>query len=107
MRHAKFFAPGFFAVIEVNTNNHFSAYHSQTLNDIQTNAAKTKHHTNTSGFCLGGINHRTNAGSHTATDVANFVKRCGFVDFGNGNFWQHSKIGKRRRAHIMQNWFAI
>ena len=107
MRHAKFFAPGFFIVIQIDTNNHFCADHPQPLNHIQPDTAQTKYHTDTSGLGFRGINHRPNARCHPATDIANLVKRRGLVDFRNSDFRQYGKIGKCRGAHIMQDGFAI
>ena len=92
MRHAKFFAPGFFAVIHINANNHPRANHAKPLNHIQPDTAKPKNHRNAAQFSLGRIDHRANAGCNAAADIANLVKWRGLIHLGKRNFRQNRKI---------------
>ena len=92
MRHSKFFAPFLFTIIKVDAHDHIGPNHTKALNDIQSDAAKAKHHCIASKLCLGGVDHGTNSSGHAATDIADFVKRRCLVDLGQSDFRQHRKI---------------
>ena len=55
---------------------------------------------------LGGIEHRTDAGSHTAADVANLFEGGVFTNFGQSNLGNHRVVCKRGRSHVMEHWLA-
>ena len=103
MCHAKFFTPGLFGIIHINTNNHTSPNHAQPLNDIQANTAKSKDYANAARLSLGRIDHRANPSCNPASDITNLIERCGLINFGKCNFRQDCEVGKGRGSHIMQN----
>src|SRR3546814_339584 len=48
-----------------------------------------------------GPDDRAYAGRHAATDIADLIEGRVLPDLRNGDFGQHSEIGKGRAAHIM------
>ena len=53
------------------------------------------------------INHRPDARSDPAADIANLVKRRVFADFGQSDFRHNCAIGEGRAAHVMMDRRAI
>src|SRR5262249_37966922 len=53
-----------------------------------------------------GVDHRADAGSHAAADVADLVERRVLADFRHRDLWQHGEIRESRAAHVVVDLLA-
>ena len=59
------------------------------------------------GVTFGGIDHRADAGRHTAADVAARVEGRVLADLRDGDLRQHGEVRKGRAAHIVVDRLAL
>ena len=65
VRHPEALAPLLLAVIDVDADDHVGAREPQSLNHVETNAAKPEYDAFRSGLHLGGVQDGTDAGGDT------------------------------------------
>src|SRR5690554_2433484 len=106
MRHAELAGHGFALGVQVYAYDLVGTHHLGALNNVQADTAQTKYHHIGSGLDLGGVQHRTQSGRDTATDVADLVERGIAADLGQRDFRHHNVIGKCRGAHVVVHRLA-
>jgi NitT/TauT family transport system permease protein len=107
MRHAEALTPLFFAVVDVDADDHVGAGKPQALDDVEADAAEPEHDALRARLHLGGIEDSADTGGDAAADVADLVERSVLANFGDGDLGQHREIRKRGRAHVMVQLLAI
>ena len=94
MRHAKLFCHVDFGGIDIHANDLVSPHHAGTLNDIEANAAKAKHHDVRARPYFGRPYYGPYPRSHAAANIANLVKGRILADFGDRYFGHDGEVGE-------------
>src|SRR6516162_3343439 len=106
MRHAEALAPSLLLRIQIDADDHCSADEAKSLDDVQADAAETKHNAFGAGFDLCGIDHRADASSHAAADIADLVDGSALADFCNLDFGYFCQIIESLPTHVMVHLLA-
>src|SRR6201994_479138 len=99
--HAESTSPIRLGIVDVDADDLVGADHLGALNDVQPDAAETKHDNIRAGRDLGRIGHRTDTGGDAAADVAALVEGCVLANFRDRDFRQHGKVRERRTSHVV------
>ena len=92
MCHTKLLRERLAPCIQIDAHDHIGAGYTGTLYYVQADPAKSEYDDIRAGFDLRGVDHGTNAGRHTAADVADFVERSVFSDFGKRDLRHHCVV---------------
>src|ERR1039458_7149456 len=107
VRQAELSSQRFARRIEIDTDDLVGARHLGALNDVQANAAQTKHDHVGAHFYLGRKDHCSNAGRDTAPYVADLVERGIRAHFGQRDLRHNGVIGKGGTAHVVQHRLTL
>ena len=92
MCHTELFGHFLSGGVQIDTDNNVGSGKSGALNDVKSDATEAKNDDVVTGLYLCGIEDSADAGCYTATDVANFFKRCVLANFGERNFRHNSVV---------------
>src|SRR6202163_2075427 len=107
MSHVELARERFARRVEVDTDNHVGAGHAGALDDIEPDAAEPEHYDIGSRLDLGGVDHRADACSDAATDVADLVEGCIVANLRQGDFGEDGEVGEGRASHVVIYGFAV
>src|SRR5262249_19602455 len=106
MGHAEALAPFLPGIVEVDADDHAGADQPQALDHVEADAAEAEDDALRARLDLGGVDHRADAGSHAAADVADLVERRVLADFRHCDLRQHGEIRESRAAHVVVDLLA-
>ncbi len=107
MRHAEAFAPVSLVVVDVDTDDLVGADHLGALDHVEADTAEAEHHHVGARRDFRGVDDGTDAGGHTAADVAALVERRVLADLRHCDFGQHGEVRKRRAPHVVIDRLAL
>ena len=88
--------------VEVDADDDVGPHQTQALDDVETDPAETEDHAVRARLDLRGVDHRPDAGSDAAPDVADLVERRVLAHLRQRNLGQHRVVGEGRRPHVVK-----
>lgn len=93
--------------VDIYSNNLRSTDVLQCSDSSEADTAETKNSRSAARLALTGTSDGTIASGDTTPEQAHLVERCGLVDHGNCDLWEHGVLREGGDAHEVENGLAI